>query len=256
MSLLTLAEEIAALREGGRRLATYVREVGATIKPGITTRELNDHFERLVRAGNDEPSFLNYAPRGAKRPFPAAICISVNDEVVHGIPTENSRVIMDGDIVTLDGGVTHQGLITDHAVSFIAGIPDEEAVALLQTTERGLLAGVAAAKIGNHVGDISAAVEAVGVEEGYGIVYELGGHGVGYHVHEEPYIPNVGDGGTGEELVEGMVLAIEPMFTEGTPEVKLMKDGYTFVTADGSRAAHFEHTILITKDGPEIVTKV
>ena len=192
MSLLTLAEEIAALREGGRRLATYVREVGATIKPGITTRELNDHFERLVRAGNDEPSFLNYAPRGAKRPFPAAICISVNDEVVHGIPTENSRVIMDGDIVTLDGGVTHQGLITDHAVSFIAGIPDEEAVALLQTTERGLLAGVAAAKIGNHVGDISAAVEAVGVEEGYGIVYELGGHGVGYHVDEEPYIPNVG----------------------------------------------------------------
>ena len=255
MSLLTQPEDIATLREGGRRLAAYVKEVGATIKPGITTRELNDHFERLVRAGGDETSFLNYAPRGAKRPFPAAICISVNDEVVHGIPTENSRVVMEGDIVTLDGGVTHQGLITDHAVSFIAGTPDADATALLQATERGLLAGIAAAKIGNHVGDISAAIEAVGVVAGYGIVYELGGHGVGYHVHEEPYISNVGDAGTGEELVEGMVLAIEPMFTEGTPKVKLMKDGYTFVTADGSRAAHFEHTILLTKNGPEIITK-
>lgn len=256
MSLLTRSEDIEALREGGRRLGTYVQTVGATIKPGITTRELNDHFERLVREGGDEPSFLGYAPRGAKRPFPAAICISVNDEVVHGIPTENSRVIMEGDIITLDGGVTHQGLITDHAVSFVAGAGDADASTLLKATERGLMAGIAKAVVGNKVGDISAAIEAVGVEEGYGIVYELGGHGVGYHVHEEPYISNVGDAGTGEELVEGMVLAIEPMFTEGTPKVKLMKDGYTFVTADGSRAAHFEHTILITKDGPEIVTKV
>jgi methionyl aminopeptidase len=156
----------------------------------------------------------------------------------------------------LDCGVTHKGLITDHAISVIAGdIKDAETIALLQATKDAMMAGINAAKGGARVGDISAAIEKVGVERGYGIVYELGGHGVGHHVHEEPYIPNVGDAGTGEELMPNMVLAIEPMFTEGTPRVKLMPDGYTFVTKDGSRAAHFEHTILITKGKPEILTQ-
>jgi methionyl aminopeptidase len=249
-------EEVQILREGGKRLAYVVAEVAKAVIPGVTTLELNDLAEKLIREKGDTPSFLGYTPSGAKRPFPAAICISINEEIVHGVANEDPRTVQDGDIVSLDCGVTHKGLITDHAISVIAGdIKDAETIALLQATKDAMMAGINAAKGGARVGDISAAIEKVGVERGYGIVYELGGHGVGHHVHEEPYIPNVGDAGTGEELMPNMVLAIEPMFTEGTPRVKLMPDGYTFVTKDGSRAAHFEHTILITKGKPEILTQ-
>lgn len=254
MSIIKNPDDIVKLRESGRRLARYVAETATLVVPGVSTKELNDHFEKLVRAGGDVPSFLDYKPRGAKRGFPAAICISVNDEVVHGIPTENSRTVEEGDIVKLDGGVTHEGMISDHAVTVVAGGMNEETEALLKATKDAMMAGIAAARGGAHVGDISAAVEKVGVETGFGIVFELGGHGVGYHVHEEPYVPNVGNAGTGELLEPGMVLAIEPMFTEGTPRVKLLNDGYTYVTRDGSRAAHFEHTILITDGAPEILT--
>ncbi len=247
-------DEITRLREGGKRLARAIAETAARVAVGAKTHELNDYFEKLVREDGDYPSFLNYQPRGAKRPFPAALCISVNEEVVHGIPTENTRVVKDGDIVKLDGGVTHGGLITDHAVSVIAGTPRVEDEALVRATKEALMAGIVAARAGNHVGDIAAAVERVGVEQGYGIVFELGGHGVGHKVHEEPYVPNVGDAGSGEELMSGMVLAIEPMFTLGTPRVRLKFDGYTFVTRDGTRAAHWEHTILVTDGAPEILT--
>lgn len=250
-------EEVEILREGGKRLAYVVAEVAKRVKPGVTTLELNDLAEKLIREKGDTPSFLGYTPSGAKRPFPAAICISINEEIVHGVANEDPRTIQEGDIVSLDCGVTHKGLITDHAISIIAGdIKDAETIALLQATKDAMMAGINAAKGGARVGDISAAIEKAGVDRGYGIVYELGGHGVGHHVHEEPYIPNVGDAGTGEELLPNMVLAIEPMFTEGTPRVKLMPDGYTFVTKDGSRAAHFEHTILITKGKPEILTLI
>lgn len=254
MALIKSADDIAKLREGGKRLARAVDETRKLVVPGVTTKELNDHFERLVREGGDEPAFLNYQPRGARRPFPASICISVNEEVVHGIPTENNRVVKDGDIVKLDGGVRHQGLITDHAVSVIAGTAREEDEALVRATRQALMAGIAAARGGNKIGDISAAVEDVGVSLGYGIVFELGGHGVGHQVHEEPYVPNVGDAGTGELLVPGMVLAIEPMFTLGTPRVRVKFDGYTYVTKDNTRAAHWEHTIVITDGAPEIIT--
>ncbi len=260
MALIKTAEEIKNLREGGKRLAKVVAEVAKRVAPGLTTLELNDLAEHLIRPEGDEPSFLGYTPSGAKRPFPAAICISINEEVVHGVANENPRTIKEGDIVSLDCGITHKGLVTDHAISVIAGKGSKEsdaaARALLQATHEAMMKGINAAVGGAHVGDISAAIEKVGVEHGYGIVFELGGHGVGHHVHEEPYIPNVGDAGTGEELVPGMVLAIEPMLTEGTPRVKLMPDGYTFVTKDGSRAAHFEHTILITEGKPEILTIV
>lgn len=254
MALIKSPDDIVKLREGGKRLARAVHETAKLVVPGAKTHELNNHFEKLVRESGDIPSFLNYQPRGAKRPFPSAICISVNEEVVHGIPTENTRVVKEGDIVKLDGGVTHEGLITDHAVSVIAGVPRPEDEALVKGTLQALLAGIAAARGGNKIGDISAAVEKVGVSLGYGIVFELGGHGVGHKVHEEPYVPNVGDPGQGELLVPGMVLAIEPMFTLGTPRVRLKFDGYTFVTKDGTRAAHWEHTILITDGAPEILT--
>lgn len=247
-------EEIAALREGGKRLARAVAETAKLVVPGAKTHELNNYFEKLVRDGGDEPAFLNYQPRGAKRPFPSSICISVNEEVVHGIPTENTRVVREGDIVKLDGGVKHQALITDHAVSVIAGTGSDEDVALVKGTRQALMAGIDAARGGNKVGDISAAVERVGVDLGFGVVFELGGHGVGHKVHEEPYVPNVGDAGVGETLVPGMIIAIEPMFTLGTPRVRVKFDGYTYVTKDGTRSAHWEHTILITDGAPEILT--
>lgn len=256
MSTVYTADEITALRRGGKRLAYAVEETRKRVVPGVTTKELNDYFEKLVRDQGDEPAFLNYQPRGAKRPFPSSICISVNEEVVHGIPTENNRVVKEGDIVKLDGGVKHQGLITDHAVSVLAGTGSDEDQLLVKGTRQALMAGIDAARGGNKVGDISAAVEAVGVELGFGIVFELGGHGVGHKVHEEPYVPNVGDAGQGELLVPGMVLAIEPMFTLGTPRVRVKFDGYTYVTKDGTRSAHWEHTILITDGAPEILTQL
>lgn len=254
MSLIKTPAEIEILREGGKRLARVVQEVSKAVRPGVTTLELNDLADTLIREKGDTPAFMGYTPSGAKRPFPAAICISINEEIVHGIANEDWRTIGEGDIVSLDCGITHKDLITDHAVSVIAGKGNAEAKELLKATREGMMAGIKAAVGGAKVGDISAAIEKAGVEAGYGIVYELGGHGVGHKVHEEPYIPNVGDAGTGVDLVPGMVLAIEPMFTEGTPRVKLMPDGYTFVTKDGSRAAHFEHTILITNGKPEILT--
>ncbi len=252
---LKTEDDIVKLREGGKRLAHILTEVAQRVAPGVTTLSLNELTEKLIREGGDEPSLLGYTPRGAKRPYPATMCISVNEEVVHGIPTENSRVLQDGDIVGLDCVMTHQGLMVDATVTVIAGKASKESKRLLQATKEGLEAGIKAARGGNHIGDIGAAVDAVAEKYGYGNVDELGGHGVGYKVHEEPYVPNFGQKGTGVLLVPGMVLAIEPMFTEGSPEVKLLRDGYTFVTKDGSRAAHFEHTIVITDGAAEVLTK-
>ena len=252
--MIATEKQIPLLREGGKRLARVLQEVGKACIPGSSTADLNTLAERLIREGGDTPSLIGYTPHGATRPYPATICISINNEVVHGIPNENPRTIQEGDIVGLDCVLTHEGLFVDSAITVIAGEGDEGAEDLLDATEEALAAGIAAARAGNHVGDISAAIEAVGVSRGYGIVYELGGHGVGDSVHEEPYIPNVGDAGTGEELMPGMVIAIEPMFTEGTPRVRLLPDGYTFVTKDGSRAAHFEHSVLITEGSAEILT--
>lgn len=254
--MIATAKEIPLLREGGKRLARVLKEVAKATVPGVSTAQLNDLAEKLIRDGGDVPSLIGYTPRSAKRPYPATICISINEEVVHGIPNENPKTIKEGDIVGLDCVLTHQGVFVDSAISVIAGKGDQKAEKLLSATKEALMAGIVAARGGSHIGDISAAIEVVGVKRGYGIVFELGGHGVGGKVHEEPYVPNVGDAGTGEELVPGMVIAIEPMFTEGTPRVTLMPDGYTFVTKDGSRAAHFEHTILITKGAPEILTKL
>lgn len=247
-------EDIEVLRVAGKRLAYVVDAVSKSVRPGISIQELDAEAEALIREGGDEPAFLGYKPWGAKRPYPATMCISVNEEVVHGIPNEDPRVLEEGDIVSLDCGLVHKGLIVDHAVSVIAGKGDAAAKTLMRVTKEGLLAGIREAKGGNRIGDISAAVEAVGNAHDYGIVHALGGHGVGYAVHEEPYIPNYGEAGTGPELIPGMVLAIEPMFTEGTDEVKLLSDGYTYITKDNSRAAHFEHTILITDGNPEILT--
>lgn len=255
MVTLKTDEEIQTLREGGRRLAAVMREVITAVSPGVHTKELNDLAERLMRERGGESSLLGYHPSFAKRAYPAAICVSVNDEVVHGIPTENDIELKDGDIVGLDMVMTYKGLVVDMAKTVPVGTIDAAAKKLLAATEEALYAGIKAVRSGKRLGDIGSAIEQVAIRNKLGIVYELGGHGVGYKVHEEPMVPNFGDPNTGHKLETNLVLAIEPMLNEGVPEVKLQKDGYTYKTADGSRSAHFEHTVAVTERGAVILTE-
>jgi methionyl aminopeptidase len=255
MAIITNSDELSTLRTGGKRLARILQLLAADVRPGARTDELDTRAEQLIRDGGDVPAFLNYQPEGASRPYPATLCLSINDEIVHGIPTEHPRTIRDGDIVSLDLGLIHDGLVVDAALTVGAGKLDEGGARLLQATEEALAAGISAARPGNTIGDIGASVEAIAEKWGYRTPYELGGHGVGRSVHEDPHIPNFGDPGTGERIVEGMVLALEPMLTEGSDEIVLGDDGYTFKTADGSRAAHFEHTVFVTKNGAEVITR-
>jgi len=246
--------EIKILREGGKRLAIILNKVSKKVLPGIKIFELNDYAEKLISEGGDEPAFLNYRPDGAKFSYPASLCVSVNDEVVHGISKNNERVLRSGDIVGLDLGIIHKGLITDMAITVGSGEIDESAKNLIKFTKKALAEGIKIARAGNTVGDIGFSISEVGKKAGLGVVDELGGHGVGKKVHEKPFIPNVGKKGRGEKLKKGMVLALEPMLNEGTKNVILDKDGYTFKTADKKRSAHFELTILITDGKAKILT--
>lgn len=248
-------EDIEILREGGRRLAHIERELAAAVKPGVRTADLEKAALQLVAEGGDKPAFLHYRPSKYDTPYAAALCISINDAVVHGLSGVSDEIIQDGDIVSLDCGIVHRGLITDHAVTVIAGHATPEDAALVKHTYEALEAGIAAARIGNTVGDIGYSVERVANKYGYGYPKNLAGHGVGRTVHEDPIVPNFGQPSTGQRLVEGLVIAIEPMMTLGTGNVFLDKDGWTYRTKDGSRAAHAEHTIMVTKNGPEILTK-
>lgn len=254
MSLIKSPGEIEIMREGGRRHARILRLLKEFTKAGMTTREVDEHAEKLVREGGDIPSFKNYRPRGARTAFSGSICISINDEIVHGIP--GSRVIEDGDVVSIDLGLTHRNLVTDSAITFVVGKePTGRLKELLEYTERSLWEGIKAAKIGGHVGDISAAIEEVQVSHKFGNVRELGGHGVGHSVHEDPYVPNYGRKGTGPKLQKGMVLAVEPMFLlDGREDIRQMPDGWTIITHSGAVAAHFEHTIAFTENGVEVLT--
>jgi len=251
---LKTKEDIAILREGGRRHAEIMRELVAMVRPGIHAYELDRRAAELIKEGGDTAAFLNYQPYGANRPYPAALCVSVNDEIVHGIPNEEDKILKEGDIVSLDLGLVHKGLITDMAVTVPVGKISPELEKLLNITREALSVGIKAAKGGKRVGDVSSAIEKCALSHKYGIVEELSGHGVGYSVHEDPYVPNYGEAGTGETLKPGMVLAIEPMFNLGTKKIKLDADGYTYRTLDGKPSAHFEHTILITKGAAVILT--
>lgn len=242
------------LVEAGKRLATVLREVSAHVAPGVSAEELDDLAEGLIRDGGDEPSFLGYRPEGARRPYPATLCVSVNDEVVHGIPNEGRKILKEGDIVGLDLGLTHNGVVVDAAVTAPVGTVSEESRKLIRATSAALVAGIAQAIPGNRLGDVSHAIQEEIERAGFTVVKELGGHGVGDVVHDEPFIPNFGHVGTGIELVEGMVLALEPIASAGKAAVVLAPDGYTYRTKDGSRSAHFEHTILIEKGGARIIT--
>lgn len=245
--------DIKHLRESGRRLATVLQAVAKEVKPGVTTGYLNDFVYTMITEMGDKPAFLNYKPFGASYAYPGSICISVNDEVVHGIGGD--RVLQEGDIVGLDGGVTHKGMISDSAITVPVGEISKEDKELMRVTKEALMAGINAAQGGKYVNDISKAIEKA-IPKKYGIVKILSGHGVGYKVHEEPYVPNFDDGVKGPKLVPGMVLALEPMVNLGTDEVYLADDGYTFITKDHKKSAHFEHTILITEGKAEIITKI
>ena len=210
----------------------------------------------MIRDGGDKPAFLGYTPEGAGRPYPATLCVSINDEVVHGIPNESPKLLKEGDIVSLDLGLTHEGIIVDAAITVAVGAVGEESIKLMRATEEALAAGVEAACPGAHVGDIGHAIQQVIEGAGFAVVKALGGHAVGARVHEEPFIANFGRPGTGELLEEGMVLALEPIASAGSGAVILAPDGYTYRTRDGSRAAHYEHTILLGKDGARIVTSL
>ena len=242
------------LIEGGRRLAAVLETLRAKVAPGVTTEELDDLAEAMIRDGGDEPCFLGYTPEGGNRPYPATLCVSINEEVVHGIPNELVKTLKEGDIVGLDLGLTHNGIIVDAAITVPVGNVTEEAKKLLRATEEALAAGILTAVPGKHVGDISHAIQEVIEGAGFKVVKELGGHGVGDVVHEDPFIPNYGRKGEGELLEEGMVLALEPIATAGKAAVVLAPDGYTFRTKDGSKSAHFEHTILLEKNGARIIT--
>lgn len=244
-------KDIELLRESGKRLSAVLTAVCKEVKPGVTTGYLNDFVYKMITNMGDTPAFLNYKPFGAAYPYPGSICISVNDEVVHGIG--NERVLKEGDIVGLDGGVKHKGMISDSARTVAVGKISYEDEELMRVTKEALMAGIKAAKGGKYVNDISRAIEK-SIPKKYGVVKILSGHGVGYKVHEEPYVPNFDDGVKGPKLVPGLVLAIEPMVNMGTDEVYLAEDGYTFITKDHKRSAHFEHTILITNGDPEILT--
>lgn len=239
--------EIAAMRDGGKILANVLNLLRNKAEVGISTKELSDIAESEIRALGAKPAFLGY------HGFPEALCVSINDEVVHGIPKAH-RVIKSGDIVSLDLGVTNRGMIVDAAISIILGSKDNKKLELLQSTERSLMAGISAVEHNCSIGDIAAAVQAVLDKDGYGIVRDLVGHGVGHAVHEDPNIPNYGKRGTGFKLKAGMTIAIEPMATLGGHEVFIDSDGWTVKTSDHSLAAHFEHTVLVTEFGYEILT--
>jgi methionyl aminopeptidase len=256
MVTIKTKEEIEKLREGGRRLAKVVSETSKLIAPGVSIDILNEFAHKMIVDGGDRPAFLNHKPHGASRPFPAAVCISVNEEIVHGIPNENPITLKEGDIVTLDAGLVHEGLYTDHAITYAVGAVDKEVKKLMDATREALMSGIKEARAGNRVGDIGSAIAARAQKAGLKVVKGLSGHGVGYNVHEEPFVPNEGRAGTGELLKAGMVLAIEPMFSMGSANIKLDKDGYTYKTSDGSLSAQYEHTVLITEGEPEILTKI
>ncbi len=246
MIKLKTKEEIEIMRSAGRIVAEALAMVGQEIKEGMTTAKLDALVEESIRSNDSVPAFKGY------HGFPASACISINEEVVHGIPGE--RIIQSGDIVSVDIGSILNGFYGDSAKTFAIGEISEEKQQLMEITEKSLLAGIDKARNGNKLGQISAAVQKVAEENGYGVVRQLVGHGIGRNMHEDPQVPNYGSVNEGPVLKTGMVIAIEPMINCGTYHVKTLPDGWTIVTADGLPSAHFEHTVAITENGPDILT--
>lgn len=250
MIYLKSESEIDKMRESAQIVSRTLAEVGKNIKPGVQTGELDRIAEEYIAKEKGRPAFKGYGPAGNE--FPATLCISVNDEVVHGIPGE--RVLKEGDIVSVDCGVEKNGYFGDHAYTFAVGECSEETLKLLRTTLESLYKGIEQAIHGNRIGDIANAVQTHCEAAGYGVVRELVGHGIGKSMHEDPSVPNFGKKGKGERLRTGMTLAVEPMIIMGSWKTKTLNDGWTVVTADGSPAAHYEHDIVVREGKAEILS--
>lgn len=259
-------EELEIIRGCGRRLAEVLETVKKAVRPGISTRELDDLAEKLIRKNGGDPVFKGYRTFRSEPPYPCSLCTSVNDEVVHAIPS--SKVVLKvGDIIGLDIGMRWPssakategkpaGLITDMAVTVGVGNISKNAERLINATRDSLEKGIALLRPGMRLGDLGAVIQGHLEKNGFGVIRDLAGHGTGRVLHEEPFVPNYGKRGAGPVVLEGMVLAIEPMATEGDWRIVLDKDGWTFRTKDGKLAAHFEHTVLVTKDGAEVLTRI
>ena len=236
------------MREGGKILAEILKKLQEAVKPGITTNDLEKLAGELVLSCGVKSSFLSFDD------YPNILCTSLNDEIVHGIPSD--RVLKEGDLLKIDMGVLHKGFHTDSATTLVVGgRGDNIKNKLIQTTRESLEIGISKAKAGNTLGDIGVAIQKYIEDKGFNVVRDLVGHGIGRELHESPQVLNYGKAGTGEKLVSGMVIAIEPMVVTGKWAIKDGKDGYAFVTKDGGLAAHFEHTVAITNEGPEILTR-
>ena len=246
------SEEIKIMAEGGQILASIIDRVVTAANPGVKTINLDQIAEELITVAGYTPSFKNYRENPKDKPYPASLCVSINDEIVHGIPSQ--YVIKKGDVVSLDLGLYYKGYHLDMARTINIGNSNKREVLLVDATFRALMAGIEEVRPGKHFGDIGYAIKKTGDDCGFAVVRELCGHGIGHHLHEEPQILNYGRRYSGEEIKEGMVFCIEPMLTMGHSQIKRSKDGFAFVTADGSTAAHFEHTIAVTKQGYRILT--
>lgn len=248
MVILKLSEEIEKARASNRIVAEVLSRLREKVKPGVKTKDLDKFAEEIAEKRGAKPAFKGY------HGYPHSLCISINEVVVHGMPSE--RTLVEGDIVGLDFGVYFQGFYGDATITLPVGKVTEKATRLMQVTEQSLHAGIEQAVSGNRLGDISAAVQKVAEGAGYSVVREFVGHGIGKNLHEEPQIPNFGQKGRGIELKRGMILAIEPMVNEGHYKVQILPDGWTVVTKDGSLSAHFEHSIAITDNGPDILSRL
>lgn len=248
MIVLKTGRELKVMREACRISAEALKLAGSAVEPGVTTAELDKIAEKYILSQGAKPNFKNY------NGYPATACISINNEVIHGIPSKK-RVIQAGDIVSIDLGACFEGYHGDNAATFACGDISDEAKRLMDTTRESLYEGIAAAVSGGRLGDIGAAVQQYVEKRGYSVVRQFVGHGIGTKLHEAPEVPNFGTQGRGIRLMPGMTLAIEPMINIGGSDVKVMPDGWTVLTKDGSLSAHFEHTIVITPDGPQIMTK-
>lgn len=242
------SQEIETMRQGGRILASVMKKLAKKVKPGVSTQELDELAEKLINKAGAEPSFKNY------RGYPKVACISVNEEVVHNIPSDE-KILQKGDIVGLDLGLRYKGLYTDMAMTIPVGKISKPAKKLIKVTKKALEIGLKQVKPGHTIGDIGHAIEKFVLKHGFSVVKTLTGHGVGKEVHEDPRIPNFGEKGKGLKMQEGMTLAIEPMVNIGQSEVVTKDDGWGVVTEDASLSAHFEHTVAVTKKGCEILTK-
>lgn len=264
MITIKTQKEIQDLNVGGKRLAKLLHDTAKLVAVGVSAKTLDEYFRIEAEKLGDIPSFLNYTPEGHHTAFPASVCISVNDEIVHGIPKAN-KIFKKNDVVKVDGGLIHKGLFTDSAITVVVGSEENSSEKTQETNDLlhfinvckvALYLGIAEAKAGNHAGDIGFAIETYVKQNSFSIIKELSGHGVGYKVHEDPYIPNYGKKGEGALLKDGMVIAIEPIIAMGKRHLVDTSDGYTLKTKDGSHAAQFEHTIAINGDNPIILTEL